>query len=760
MSLLVLAVAFAGAAQSRPPTLDPTYGRPIPKNALTPKLPPDAKWIWANETQDTQSVTADKTFHVDKQPATAMLYVAVDNYMVLLLDGKTLGQTVAGSDDMSWTHVQKFDVGSSLTPGDHTIEIKGTNAGGPAGIVARLQADGKPIVVTDKSWQITDMGVNPATTGPATEEAILGEGAWGGQLTGWPVPLASVPNYLHHLPMPAVAIALAPDNADPDNLDWHKSNGAVDMGSPTPGKPWKVVFDFSRELSGRAVLDQSAGLSGSVGCGESIGEATQKPYTSASFGPGDKETDTPYSASRYACVSFPASVSHASFHIGFDHLYYPVTYRGSFDSSDPLMNSIWYTGAYTAHLCMQQDIWDAPKRDRARWMGDLHVSGEVINNAFLDKFLMEQTMSRLRADAQGSKPDGQQPGSHVNGIPGYSCAWLAGLDDFYLHTGDLDYIKSQHDAILSMIEFMKGEIGPDGTFADLHGEWDYVDWSPDFDKDTPQTRATTHFFFIKAAKSAADLLGALGDNDNAAKCSAWAEELTRAAQAHLVREHSTFGDRRQENSMAIFSGATTQLENQAIYQQVLNLGSPSWKQIATPYYNNYVIAALSELGHDDDVANFVRSYWGGMIQEGATTFWEGYDTSWDKHNAHIHLGADDGYGYFVSLCHGWSAGVTNWLTESVLGVKPSTGGFKTCLITPHLIKLKWISGSVPTPSGVIKVRFEQDGSRVKGTVSIPVGTTARLQLDGYPSLTVDGQKSAGTFSELTTGTHQIVASLN
>ena len=41
------------------------------------------------------------------------------------------------------------------------------------------------------------------------------------------------------------------------------------------------------------------------------------------------------------------------------------------------------------------DIWDAPKRDRGRWMGDLDVSGRTIEDVFDDHFLMEETLDRL-----------------------------------------------------------------------------------------------------------------------------------------------------------------------------------------------------------------------------------------------------------------------------------------------------------------------------------------------------------------------------
>ena len=78
-----------------------------------------------------------------------------------------------------------------------------------------------------------------------------------------------------------------------------------------------------------------------------------------------------------------------------------------------LLNRIWETGAYTMHLCMQDDIWDAVKRDRGRWIGDLDVGGRVINSVFADHFLVEDTMNRLI----GESPVTEQ----VNTIPGYSC---------------------------------------------------------------------------------------------------------------------------------------------------------------------------------------------------------------------------------------------------------------------------------------------------------------------------------------------------
>src|SRR6202035_794005 len=100
------------------------------------------------------------------------------------------------------------------------------------------------------------------------------------------------------------------------------------------------------------------------------------------------------------------------------------------------LNQMWAIGAYTAHLCMQDDIWDAPKRDRGRWMGDLDVSGSTIEDAFDDRLLMEETLDRLL----GTEPIRKD----VNGIPGYSAFWIIGEAEYYRHTGSIKQLQSTH----------------------------------------------------------------------------------------------------------------------------------------------------------------------------------------------------------------------------------------------------------------------------------------------------------------------------
>jgi alpha-L-rhamnosidase len=139
-----------------------------------------------------------------------------------------------------------------------------------------------------------------------------------------------------------------------------------------------------------------------------------------------------------------------------------------------------------------------------------------------------------------------------------------------------------------------------------------------------------------------------------------------------------------------------------------------------------------------------------MIDEGATSFWEGYDPSWPKTDFHAHLQADDGTGYFVSLAHGWSSGPTVWLTEQILGVRPEEAGFRVAAIRPDLAGLEWASGTVPTPSGPIRVRYEAHDAGMSAEIELPSGVTAEASMPVCPAqsyLIVNGKRATGKWVE-------------
>lgn len=550
-------------------------------------------------------------------------------------------------------------------------------------------------------------------------------------------------------PARRVRLLIHPGSNQPQLINTKNIINRPILVVPTDNKAPELLLSFGQEVAGRIQVRGSGGTV-IIGTGESRGEALYCPWGGVHplrLKSGRTES-TPYSAFRYATVQFQGHGPIKLNRLRLDFTYYPVKYRGAFTCSDPLLTKIWYTGAYTAHLCMQNQILDGPKRDRVLWMGDLQITGQTINNVFLDHFLMELSMTQVRLESQGRRYAEALPISYINKVPGYSSAWICGLADFYKHTGALKYIKSQHELLLSMLRYMKLGFNKKNIFVNkLKAHWNFVDWAPELVglPDTPQADMATDLYTCWGVRRAVFLLKAMGDSVNAAKYARWDQQLISAARKYLANPKThTFSHIRQVNAMAIDSHVATAQEQRAIYARILGPDCPSWKQVATPYYNNFVIFALSHLGHYRQALNFIRYYWGGMIHEGATTFWEKYDPSWPTDHFLRHL-ENNGkpepnlvWNYFNSRCHGWSTGVTNWLTDYTLGVQPLSEGFSRVSIAPHLDGLTWVSGRVPTPHGAIVVKIRKKAGHEILIVTLPKAVQATMAVPGT-SVTVNGK---------------------
>ncbi len=77
-------------------------------------------------------------------------------------------------------------------------------------------------------------------------------------------------------------------------------------------------------------------------------------------------------------------------------IYRDLEYKGSFKSSDPLLNQIWQTGAYTVHLNMQDYVWDGIKRDRLVWIGDIHPEVATIQTVFGNHVIVSASLDLIR----------------------------------------------------------------------------------------------------------------------------------------------------------------------------------------------------------------------------------------------------------------------------------------------------------------------------------------------------------------------------
>ena len=712
-----------------------------------------------------------RRFTVGAAPAVATLYIAGPRSVKAWVNGQLAEQVEGDVTSPLGMHVFAVDVTKLLRVGENMIAIEAVRGRGVTGfansallrqqtfgqvVVAKIVPaaqgiDAPALVISDKQWKSSASAVE------GWERPGFDDAAWkavqsiGGiessiELFQWNADAGlydlpgydGISGYLAHTPIAARGIlARTAGRGSLENIE-SLTGGAGEFSVRMPGarlsdeEAPSVVLDFGRELTGRVELisESDAPVTVTVQMGESESETMKVPYlgTNLLTIPPHGTGHGPKSAFRYAKIRFVGGPPEARIRsITVDDIYYPVTYQGSFESSDPLLNRIWEVGAYTAHLCMQDGVWDASKRDRGRWMGDTDVSGRVIEDVFGERPLMEDTLDRLI----GPAPVDQ----HVNGIPGYSSFWFTGVADYYRHSGDKAFLEREHARMLQLLEFVDKEFDARNVYANKTNVWLYVDWSPQLNGDTPETRRATTLEFVRAYREAAWMLRELGDTANAGKYETRAGEIEAGAQKVLLDPATgTFGPRWETNAAAVIAGTARPEQYDAIWKNVLSqVGMGDTKGlIISPYYNYYVIRAMAEMGHREQALKWIRQYWGGMIDEGATSFWEAYDPSWYHEDFHSSLQSDNRSGYFVSLAHGWSSGPTAWLMEQVLGIQATGAGFSTVHIRPDLVDLDWARGAEPTPHGLLKVDARKNGTGAVIEVDVPEGVVARVSVPVTP----------------------------
>jgi hypothetical protein len=159
----------------------------------------------------------------------------------------------------------------------------------------------------------------------------------------------------------------------------------------------------------------------------------------------------------------------------------------------------------------------------------------------------------------------------------------------------------------------------------------------------------------------------------------------------------------------IFFNYFTPAQKQEIKTSVLL--NDSVQKITTPYMRFYELEALCALGEQQHVLQQMKDYWGGMLQLGATSFWEEYDPS--KKGAEHY--AMYGRPFGKSLCHAWGASPIYLLGKYYLGVSPTSSGYATYKIEPSLGGLQWMEGTVPTPHGNIALRCDTKQIKIRST---------------------------------------------
>ena len=413
-------------------------------------------------------------------------------------------------------------------------------------------------------------------------------------------------------------------------------------------------------------------------------------------------------AFRFVNVQYDAGVSLDAVSMLYE--YADVKQRGSFTCNDEELNRIYDVSKYTFELNTREFFIDGIKRDRWIWSGDAYQSYLMNYYLYFDNETVKRTTYALR---------GKDPVTgHINTIMDYTFFWFLGIYDYYLYTGDKNFIAQNYDRMKTLMDYVLARRNKEGLMEWMTGDWIFIDWAAGLSKKGEVS--FEQLLFARSLETMVLCANIANDKDAALQYNALAVDMRKKLfdiywndqQQALVHSRvdgkQTENVTRYANMFSIFFDYFTEAQKQQVKKSVLL--NDNIQKITTPYMRFYELEALCAMGEQDYVLKEMKDYWGGMLNLGATSFWEEYNPS---QNGAAHL-AMYGRKFGKSLCHAWGASPIYLLGKYYLGVKPTSPGYATYTVEPNLGGLEWMKGKVPTPDGDIELNVTETEIKITG----------------------------------------------
>ncbi len=413
---------------------------------------------------------------------------------------------------------------------------------------------------------------------------------------------------------------------------------------------------------------------------------------------------------------------------------YPVVRRGSFRSSDPVLEQIWETCAWSQQNCMLDAYVDTPWREQAQWWGDARVQAWNTFHLSGDARLFRRGIYQIGAQttADGITYGHAPTMGHNCVLPDFTLIWILTQWDYYWQTGDLEPFRAHRAVVERALAYFEAHTGPEGLVHYDPRYWLFLDWT-----DVPKDGASTvyNLWFMLALERLAAMHRLNRDASAASRCARRAAGLRKRLRAFVNRQGllrdgldakgrvlSTTSPHAQ--TLALMSdlapeGAAAQ--ERYLLDYLRDESGHSVKPSA--YWITYVYSVLATRGHGAEIVAHLRPRWEPMIAYGST---------FELFRDHPE--------FQISHSHAWSAHPLFHLMQIIGGVRQAAPQWKRVDFAPEFVG---DSGgcTVPTPAGSITSAWRRHGNQVHVELVLPRGVTASVRLPGLPPLKVTGRKS-------------------
>jgi len=377
--------------------------------------------------------------------------------------------------------------------------------------------------------------------------------------------------------------------------------------------------------------------------------------------------------------------------------------RGSFASSDNLLNKIWALGAETV-LPNTTDAYAEPWRERGQWWGDAFVVDRVNQVAYGEDAILVRGIQFMKEAMKLDDAPAMAPANYGHHLLDYSMLWVQMGVQYYQRTQDRGLLYEIYPEIIRFMQHLASHENSETGLLDLLKEsWSQTAYIETRAVDSRYGQSTAlnamYYGTLLSAAQAADIQG---DRDQADYWREKAEavrlevnELLYSAETHAY--YTTLyggiyvdpGPHAQAWALA-YGLMDDEEEIKLIAGKLIGM-LPSGAPIPpVDIYGMYwVLEALGQAGKIPEALNKIRSEYGGLINLGATTWWETFTS-----NQYLDS----------SLSHGWGSAPTWFLTSYVLGARQT--GPDRWLVKPSFSGVRSASGAMPLGDGSLQVSWE------------------------------------------------------
>ncbi|KAF2164440.1 glycoside hydrolase family 78 protein [Zasmidium cellare ATCC 36951] len=576
-----------------------------------------------------------------------------------------------------------------------------------------------------------------------------------------------------------------------------------------------VVCDFGKEVGGVLSVNYSASGSGKLGVAFTEALNFTGPVSDNSNGgtgsdgalyadiSAPKATSgsytTPYEKMRggfrYAIVfietngTLDVTITGVAVYISFQPNWSNLrAYGGYFDSSDELLNRIWYASAYTIQTTTipphtgrvwpnPADGWlnnadlqvngtsvlvDGAKRDRAVWAGDLGIASA--RNAV-------QVLYDFQNATTGEFPMVTPPISFY-GSDTYHLITMIATHDFILYSNDMAFLNQNFEDYKKAMTFILSKVDETGLL-NVTGASNWGRKALDAGRSTDG-----NMLLYGALTTGVSLAQWLGEQELAREWEAVAVKLKAPVNSPSYNWDPKKGAFKNTdidasihpedgNSMALyFGGANTSYE-----EQISNYLPTNWNSIGAitpeqpgnivPFIEGYEVNGHFRIHQTQRALDLIRRSWGWYLNNPYGTrsmMIEGYyeDGSFRYANDPTKEGS------YPSHAHGWSTAPAEALISYVVGLRPTAPGGKTWVLEPQMGDLENAQGGFTTPTGKFSASWEVERGGYRLTYDTPSGTSGIVRVRssrGKPgAVLLDGRRVDGVTFDRRTGLTESKAS--